>query len=233
MNKVLKNEQITLDDIQPVIDEQIVDTVHDIFEAIVDLNPLHDIFEDLANRLIDDLKANSLMEYNLELKDEQKDRLRNALKQKGDETVNNYLANLAKDSRTKLIYGHVREKTTAIADAVLSSIGQEINRGTIINATAVQASSKNEKYDEILFRKSKSSGDIAVPTSCVIISTNCIEVIKASCQEEKGGETGDGAEGKEGEETEPNEKKPGKKEKKATETKAPKAAKRRGMIKAK
>jgi hypothetical protein len=56
----------------------------------------------------------------------------------------------------------------------------------------VQASSKNPKYDEILLRKTKSAGDITVPTSVVMISTNCVEVIKSSCQEEKKIEPEDG-----------------------------------------
>ncbi len=62
---------------------------------------------------------------------------------------------------------------------------KEINRGAVINARAVQANSKNEKYDEILLRKTKSSGDITVPTSVIVISTNCVDVIKQSCQQEE------------------------------------------------
>ena len=187
MGKVVQNQQPDFEDIQPVIDEQIVDTVYSIFEAVIKVKALDDLFMDLVNRLIDDLAANSLLEYNLELKDDQKDQLRRAVKNKGEETVRNYLANLKTDDRTKLAYGHVREKTTKIVDAVLSSIGQEINRGAIINARAVQANSKNEKYDEILLRKTKSSGDITVPTSVIVLSTNCVDVIKASCQENKNG----------------------------------------------
>lgn len=183
--KTVQNETPVLEDIQPVIDEKIVDTVYEIFQSVSELDILSDVFDDLAGRLIDDLKANSLLEYNLELTEDQKEHLRNAVKAKGQETARNYLANLNKDNRAKSIYGVVREKTTAIADTVLSAIGQEVNRGAIINAQVVQANSKNEAYDEILFRKTKSSGDITVPTSCVIISTNCIEVIKASCQEER------------------------------------------------
>jgi hypothetical protein len=186
--RTVQNEKPTVEDIQPVIDEKIVDIVQEIFEAVVQLNTLDSIFEDLANRLIDDLKANSLLEYNLELTDDQKEHLRKVIKVKGADTVRNYLANLTNDDRTKEAYGVVREKTTEIADSVLSSIGQEINRGAIINAQAVQANSKNKAYDEILLRKTKSSGDITVPTSCILISTNCVEVIKASCQgEEKEG----------------------------------------------
>jgi hypothetical protein len=190
--KVVQNQQPGFEDIQPVIDEQIVNTVNEIFEAVAEQNPLNDIFEDLANRIIENLRANSFMDQDFELREEQKEVLRNNVKNLGHETVENYLANLNKDVRTKLTYGLVREKTTRIVDALLSAIGQEINRGAVINARAVQANSKNEKYDEILLRKTKSSGDITVPTSVIVISTNCVDVIKQSCQEEKG--AGDDAE---------------------------------------
>jgi len=191
---VVQNQVPDFEDIQPVIDDQIVETVHGIFESVIGLNPLDDLFMDLANRLINDLAANSLLEYNLELSDDQKDQLRKAVTEKGKETVQNYLASLNSDERTKLIYGLVREKTTAIADSLLSSIGTEINRGAIINARAVQANSKNEKYDEILLRKTKTSGDITVPTSVIVISSNCVERFKSSCQESMDEESADGEE---------------------------------------
>jgi hypothetical protein len=188
---VVQNQRPDFEDIQPVIDEQIVKTVHGIFESVIELNPLDNLFEALANRLIDDLAANSLLEYNLELSDDQKEQLRKAVKAKGTETVQNYEANLNSNKRTKLVYGLVREKTTAIVDSLLSAIGKEINRGTIINCFAVQANSKNAKYDEILLRKSKSSGDVTVPTDCILLSSNCVEIFKASCQEAKGEEAAD------------------------------------------
>jgi len=209
--KTVQNEKPTLEDIQPVIDEQIVETVHDIFQSVIGLNPLEDLFMDLANRLIEDLKANSLLDFNLELTDDQKDQLRKAVKNKGQETVQNYKDNLNSDMRTKLVYGLVREKTTAIADAVLSSIGQEINRGAIINAHAVQANSKNDKYDEVLLRKTKSSGDITIPTNVIVLSSNCVEVIKASCQEEKETEDPEGTENPDTDKPEKPSKKKGKK----------------------
>jgi hypothetical protein len=198
---VVQNQMPDFEDIQPIIDDQIVNTVHDIFKSVISLNVLGDLFMDLANRLIEDLAANSLLDYNLELTNDQKDQLRKAIKSKGDETVQNYQANLNSDERTKLVYGLVREKTTAIADSLLSTIGREINRGAIIDCRAVQANSKNEKYDEILLRKSKYGGDITVPTACILLSSNCVEVFKSSCQEAKDDdeesdktESGDGAE---------------------------------------
>jgi Na+-transporting NADH:ubiquinone oxidoreductase subunit NqrC len=192
----VQNEKPAVENVKPVIDQKIVNTVFDIFKEVSRLNDLQECFEDLANRLIADLKSNSFMEVNLELKEDQKEQLRKAIKIKGNETVKDYLAKVNTDERTKKIYGIVREKTTAIIDSVLSSIGREINRGAIINAQAVQANAKNEDYDEILLRKTKTSGDITIPTNCLLISTNCVALIKASCQEETDGKTEDGAEEK-------------------------------------
>jgi len=180
----IQNEKPAVEDIQPVIDERIVNTVFAIFDAVLRHNSLQDMFEDLANCLIADLTANSFMEFNLELKEEQKAQLRKAVKIKGNETVRKYLAEINSDERAREVYGIVRGKTTEIVDSVLSAIGREINRGILINAVAVQANAKNENHDEILLRKSKTSGDITIPTHCLLISTNCVAAIKASCQEE-------------------------------------------------
>jgi hypothetical protein len=180
----VQNEATAIEDVRPIIDEEIVNIVKEIFEAVSSLDILEDIFTDLTERLVTDLKANSILDLNLELSEDQRKHLLNIIKIKGNEACQNYLANLNTDGRSKSIYALVRGKTTAIADAVLSAIGREINRGAIINAVAVQANSKNPKYDEILLRKTKSAGDITVPTSVVMISTNCVEVIKSSCQEE-------------------------------------------------
>jgi hypothetical protein len=185
----VQNREPALTDVQPVIDENIVKTVTEIFEAVLRVNPLADLFEDLTKRLIDDLAANSFMEFNLELNDDQKEHLRRAVVTRGHETTRIYVNNLNKDERSNKIYGICREKVTSIVVAVLSAIGGEINRGAIINAQAVQANAKSEEYDEILLRKTKTSGDITIPTNCLLISTNCVSVIKSSCQKEAKKET--------------------------------------------
>jgi len=187
--ETIQNKKPATENVQPVIDEKIVETVFDIFNAVTYLNELESCFEDLGNRLIADLHANSFMEFNLELKEDQKNQLRKAIKIKGNEVVRDYLAKVNSDERSKKVYGIVREKTTAIADSILSAIAAEINRGAIINCCAVQANAKSEEHDEILLRKTKSSGDITIPTSCILISTNCVSVVKASCQTEKVVET--------------------------------------------
>jgi hypothetical protein len=182
----VQNQKPAVEEVQPVIDKKIVDTVFDIFEAVTRINNLDNCFEDLSNRLIGDLIANSFMEFNLELNEDQKECLRKAIRTRGNETVRDYLAKVNADERTKEVYGICRGKITGIVDAVLSGIAREINRGAIINAIAVQANAKSEEHDEILLRKTKSSGDITIPTNCLLISTNCVSVIKASCQEEMG-----------------------------------------------
>jgi flagellar biosynthesis/type III secretory pathway M-ring protein FliF/YscJ len=122
------------------------------------------------------------MEYNLELTEDQSQALSRCVSAKGHATVRTYISKVENDKRTQRIYDIVKEKTKSIADAVLSSIGHEINRGAIINAVAVQANAKSEDFDEILLRKTKSSGDITIPTNCILISTNCVSVIKSSCE---------------------------------------------------
>jgi hypothetical protein len=192
--KAVQNKKPAVEDVQPVIDEKIVEIVFNIFDEVTRLNTLQDCFDNLADRLISDLKANSFMEFDLELKEDQKEQLRKAIKTKGNETVRDYLANVNSDERTKDVYGVVKENTTAIVDAVLSAIGQEINRGAIINCEAVQANAKGADYDEILLRKTKESGDITIPTKCILISTNAVSAIKAACQTEKKEEENPGEE---------------------------------------
>lgn len=169
-------------DVQVIVDEVIVNTVYDIFKQVMELNPVQDLFNDLADQLTKELAAQSFMEYNLELTEYQSKALSRCVSAKGHATVRTYLAKVENDKRTQNIYDIVKEKTKSIADAVLSSIGQEINRGAIINAVAVQANAKSEKVDEILLQKTKSSGDITIPTNCILISTNCVSVIKSSCE---------------------------------------------------
>jgi hypothetical protein len=178
----VQNKKTSIEDVQAVVDEVIVNTVFDIFDSVLRINPLQDLFKDLSEKLITELAVQSFMEYNLELTEDQRGALSRVVAAKGNETARTYLANLKKDERTQKVYDIVKEKTQNIADAVLSAIGQEINRGAIINAVAVQANAKSEDYDEIQLRKTKTSGDITIPTNCILISTNCVSVIKASCQ---------------------------------------------------
>jgi hypothetical protein len=74
----------------------------------------------------------------------------------------------------------VSHNVRKIAEKVLAGVGQEVNRGAIINCVAVAADAKSEDYDQIILRKSKTAGDITIPTQCILFSTNCVEVIQNS-----------------------------------------------------
>ncbi|GHV78570.1 hypothetical protein AGMMS49944_03610 [Spirochaetia bacterium] len=130
---------------------------------------------------MDELYGKSFMEYNLELTQDQKNALGACIQARGNETVRIYLANLKEDERSEKIYEIVKLKTARIADKVLKSIGAEVNRGAIINASAVQCNSKSPDHNEITLWSGKAGGDITIPTQCVLIATNCVEVIKKSC----------------------------------------------------
>ncbi|GHU58838.1 hypothetical protein FACS189444_3170 [Spirochaetia bacterium] len=168
-------------DVRGIVDFEVVTTVDDIFTAVMNLSPMQDLFTDLTKRLVDDLYGQSFMEFNLELSDDQKKALGTAIASRGHETARIYLANLKEDERAEKIYEIVKLKTAAIADKVLRSIGAEVNRGAIINASAVQCNSKAPNHNEITLWAGKAGGDITIPTQCVLIATNCVEVIKKSC----------------------------------------------------
>jgi hypothetical protein len=182
---VIQNGKTSLEDVEAVIDNEIVDTVYGIFDDVLKLNELDVIFNDLTNRFAQELYGQSLLDCNLELSAEQRGALQRCVVTRGHDAVKQYLAKLNKDERTKAVYDIVKERCTAISDAVLSSIGRVVNRGAVLNAYAVQANAKNEDYDEILLRKTKSSGDITIPTNCILISTNCVSLIKDLCLTEK------------------------------------------------
>jgi hypothetical protein len=182
---VLQNKKTPIEvDVQGVVDEVIANTVYEIFSALLDMDPVQNLFDDLTDRLATELLGQSILEFNLELSEDQRKALTQVVRARGNDTVNNYLLDLDKDKRTQDIYDFVKDHTASIADSVLRSIGAAINRGAIINATAVQANAKGEEYDEILLRKSKGGGDITIPTQCILMSTNCVSVIQDSCRTE-------------------------------------------------
>jgi hypothetical protein len=107
----VQNGATVIEDVRPIIDEEIVNIVKEIFEAVSSLDILEDIFADLTERLVTDLKANSLLDFNLELSEDQRKQLLSVIVSKGNEACQNYLANLNTDGRTKNIYALVRGKT--------------------------------------------------------------------------------------------------------------------------
>ena len=105
-----------------------------------------------------------------------------------------YKGKLETDKRTKELTELVKTRSKNSLERLLSAIGQEFNRGAIINAIAVAADTKSPDSNKIELRHSKSSGDITIPTRGIFLSTNCVEAIQRSIDaagEEKKQESND------------------------------------------
>jgi hypothetical protein len=57
-----------------------------------------------------------------------------------------------------------------------------VNRGALINCVAVAADTKNDKFNKIELQAYKTAGDITIPTRCLLVSTNCLDIIKNSIE---------------------------------------------------
>lgn len=118
----------------------------------------------------------------LELTQRQKDVLEAAMPKLVMGCVSRYREKLNEDDRTKKIAQAIVTNCRKIIDESFSSVAKEINRGAIINGTAVSANSTNEKYNKLEFRYL--AGDICVPTRGFFVATNCVEAIENSVQVE-------------------------------------------------
>lgn len=173
MNKVI----IQNDTIECVLRSDVQATTQDIFEQVIELNYFGHIADDIAKAMAAELANESFMSLDLELSDKQKNVLKNAVQRIVDNAVNTYKGGIKTDERTKDTIEIVETKLKGIAEKVLRDIGQEINRGCIINSVAVKADAKSEKYNTIELHHSKGSGDVTVPTKGIFISSNCVELI--------------------------------------------------------
>ncbi len=163
-----------------VIDKTVAEQTQTVFEKVISLNQWDAVATAITNRLADELKEQSFMTTDLELTEKQKDALGNGLSVIVSEVVKNYKAQVSNDERTVSTYLIVKGAMRSIIERVLSGIGEEINRGAVINAVAVSADSKGKDFNKVELQYSKDAGDITIPTKGVFISTNCVETIRDS-----------------------------------------------------
>lgn len=171
--KVIINNDV----VNGVILKDVQTTVQKIFENIINLNYFGAIADDITKNLDGELTNASFMTINLELSEEQKNALRNCVGNVVKHSVDTYVGGIEKDHRTKDVVFEIETSIKRIIEKVLCDIGQEINRGCIINSCAVKADAKNDNYNTIELRHSKESGDITVPTKGIFVSSNCVDLI--------------------------------------------------------
>lgn len=179
-NKANEESTVVQNVARMVIDKTVAEQTQTVFEKVINLNHWDAVATAITNRLADELKEQSFMTTDLELTEKQKDALGNGLSVIVSEVVKNYKAQVSNDERTVSTYLIVKGAMRSIIERVLSGIGEEINRGAVINAVAVSADSKGKDFNKVELQYSKDAGDITIPTKGVFISTNCVETIRDS-----------------------------------------------------
>lgn len=177
-NNEAKVENQTLT--EKVKDKVVKEAAQNIFKEIINLDSINHIAENITRKLSMELKHKSFMTTQIELTEEQKEVMSCKVQIITQGSKDEYLEDLDKDQRTKDIVELVENNLENIIEKMLSSLAKEVNRGVLINAQAVAANCKNEKHNTIELNHSKVSGDITIPTNCLLLSTNCVDIIKES-----------------------------------------------------
>ncbi|MBP5430149.1 MAG: hypothetical protein J6Y25_04645 [Elusimicrobiaceae bacterium] len=164
------------------VDETAKTVTEEILENVVDYDPFSDLCDDVTAAIISDMENESFMTQDLSLTDKQKELLREHIATHITNAKKVYKGKLETDKRTKELSEFTKNALKGMLERLLSAIGQEFNRGAIINAIAVSADSKAPDYNKIELRHSKTSGDITIPTRGVFMSTNCIEALQKSIE---------------------------------------------------
>lgn len=162
------------------IDETVKENTQEILEAVIGWDSFSDICEDISAAIVSDMENNSFMTQDLSLTEKQKELLRQNINGIVSNCEKVYKGKLETDKRTKELTELVKTRSKNSLERLLSAIGQEFNRGAIINAIAVAADTKSPDSNKIELRHSKSSGDITIPTRGIFLSTNCVEAIQRS-----------------------------------------------------
>ena len=173
MEKIIIQNDI----IERVVNGDVQAATQTVFEKVIKLNYFGHIADDVSKALAAELQNASFMTVDLELSDKQKEVMRGSINRLVENAVNTYIGGIKNDKRTNETIEIVEGELKKIAEIVLRDIGQEINRGCIINSVAVKADAKNENYNTIELRHSKGSGDVTVPTKGIFVSSNCVDLI--------------------------------------------------------
>ena len=175
-NRVQNAVEIKVNETAQAVTQQIL-------ENVVDYDPMSDFCADVTAAIISDMENASFMVEDLSLTEKQKDLLREHINTHITTAKKIYKGKLETDKRTKALYEVTKLALKDMLERLLAEIGQEFNRGAVINAIAVAADTKNPDSNKIELRSSKKAGDITIPTQGIFISTNCIEAMSKSIDE--------------------------------------------------
>ena len=187
-NRVQNAVEIKVNETAQAVTQQIL-------ENVVDYDPMSDFCADVTAAIISDMENESFMTQDLSLSEKQKELLAEHIGSHITTAKKIYKGKLETDKRTKKLFEATKLALKDMLEQLLAEIGQEFNRGAVINAVAVAADTKSNDSNKIELRSSKRAGDITIPTQGIFISTNCIEAMRKSIdeagqpEEEQQGET--------------------------------------------
>lgn len=182
-NNTVQNDEAKVENqtlTEAVKDKVVKEAAQNIFKEIINLDVMDHIAENITTKLSMELKKDLLFPKGLDLTEEEKETLSCKVQIITQNSKDEYIEKLDKEERTKDIVDVVQDNLENIIEKMLSSLAKEVNRGVLISAQAVAADCKNEKHNKIELNHSKLSGDITIPTNCLLLSTNCVDIIKES-----------------------------------------------------
>lgn len=174
-NTVIQNNY---EEVNNVKNNVALDTTHEIFQEVINMDHYTDIAKDVAASISAELKNKTFFTDDLELTQKQKDVLESVIIKLVLDCKNRYIEKLDDDERTIKIAQNVVHRCRKLIDLAFSAVSQEVNRGAIINGQAISASAANDKFNKMEFLYL--TGDVTVPTNGVFISTNCLDIIENS-----------------------------------------------------
>jgi hypothetical protein len=178
-----KNASVENENLVAIIKNEVVQNATlTIFEEISNLESMTILSEIISEEIAIEFMHQSFMTQQLELTDLQKEKLLNFLKVVVEKSKSRYLAQINIDKRTERVCDIVQLNLVGILEEMLSGLAQEVNRGALINCVAVAADTKNDKFNKIELQAYKTAGDITIPTRCLLVSTNCLDIIKNSIE---------------------------------------------------
>lgn len=175
-NRVQNAVEIKVNETAQAVTQQIL-------ENVVDYDPMSDFCADVTAAIISDMENESFMTQDLSLSEKQKELLAEHIGSHITTAKKIYKGKLETDKRTKKLFEATKLALKDMLEQLLAEIGQEFNRGAVINAVAVAADTKSNDSNKIELRSSKRAGDITIPTQGIFISTNCIEAMRKSIDE--------------------------------------------------
>lgn len=183
MKKAIQNKEAPVENrelIEEVKNEVVENATQTIFDEITQLESMQILSEIIAEDIATEFIHKSFMTEQLELTELQKEKFLSFIKVVVEKAKSRYLNQIDKDKRTSKVANVIRFNLVSILEEMLSGLAQEVNRGALINCVAVATDTKSEKFNKIELQTYKTAGDITIPTRCLLVSTNCLDLIKNS-----------------------------------------------------